>query len=557
MVLRFARPGNLLLLVSAIALAGCAGFLSFTAGRSSIMTDLEQQPLSKEQLGKARFVYDDFGHLTEDTLETNALPWILTTAALVMYETRQSDTTADARLLRDIYQRYGFIYPSEIGNWSGGLIDRSKPLGLVTGRISRAVPSLEIEVANFSCASCHAGRLYDGAGDPTDTVWLGLPNSSLDLDAYTDAVFHSLQFAVQNERRLSATIEQMYPDVAEDELRTLLGYLVPLVRERLATLQQRLGRALPFRNGGPGATNGLAALKIRLGLSAADQPMNEPAYVSIPQLGNLSLRSSLLSDGAYYPPENEQFRRFDLTQVSTVHDAALARIAAFFTTPTQGGNPKSAVRAMPAVIETFIFLGAYTTPPFPGTVDTLMAAKGRDVYDKQCTSCHGEYSRNSGLLRLVSFPNAAIPIGQINTDPARSNLASQELLDAVKRSAVGRYVAARRSKAYVAGPLTGLWATAPYLHNGSVPTLWHLMHPEARPVLFEVGGHRLNYDWLGIDGSMQDDGTYRFPVDYSPSSRSAIYNTTMPGKSNSGHEKPFERMQETDKRALMEFLKLL
>ena len=557
MVIRFARPGNMLLLLTAIALTGCAGFLSFTSGRSSIMSDLEQQSLSSEDLGKARFVYDDFGHLTEDTLQTNALPWKFATAALVMYETRQSGSEADSRVLRDIYQRYGFIYPSEIGNWSGGPIDREKPLGLVTGRISRAVPSLVIEVANFSCASCHAGRLYDGAGNPTDTVWLGLPNSSLDLDGYTGAVFRSLQFAVRNEGRLSATIEQMYPDVEEDELKTVLEYLIPLAKERLTALEHSLDRALPFQNGGPGVTNGLAALKIRLGLSADDQPMNEPAYVSIPQLGNLSLRSSLLSDGAYYPPGDEQFRQFELTQASTVHDAALARIAAFFTTPTQGGNPKSAVRAMPAVIETFFFLGAYTPPPFPGAVDPLMATKGRDVYDKQCASCHGEYSRNSGLLRLVSFPNAAIPIGQINTDPARSYLVSQELLDAVDRSAVGRFVAARRTGAYVAAPLTGVWATAPYLHNGSVPTLWHLMHAWERPVRFEVGGHRLNYEMMGIDGSLQGDATYRFPADYSPSSQSDIDDTTLPGKSNRGHEEPFKQIPEPDKRALLEFLKLL
>src|SRR5258708_2396094 len=38
---------------------------------------------------------------------------------------------------------------------------------------------------------------------------------------------------------------------------------------------------------------------------------------------------------------------------------------------------------------------------------------------------------------------------------------------------------------YVAPPLNGIWATAPYLHNGSVPTLWHLLHPAQRPAVWK------------------------------------------------------------------------
>ncbi len=83
------------------------------------------------------------------------------------------------------------------------------------------------------------------------------------------------------------------------------------------------------------------------------------------------------------------------------------------------------------------------------------------------------------------------------------------------------------------------------------------MHAAERPLKFEVGGHRLNYEMMGLDGSLQSDATYRFPADYTPSSQSDIYDTTLPGKSNSGHEQPFEQIPEPDKRALLEFLKLL
>ena len=37
---------------------------------------------------------------------------------------------------------------------------------------------------------------------------------------------------------------------------------------------------------------------------------------------------------------------------------------------------------------------------------------------------------------------------------------------------------------YVAPPLDGIWASAPYFHNGSVPTLWHVLHPDERPAVW-------------------------------------------------------------------------
>jgi hypothetical protein len=67
---------------------------------------------------------------------------------------------------------------------------------------------------------------------------------------------------------------------------------------------------------------------------------------------------------------------------------------------------------------------------------------------------------------------------------------------------LSRHVIAANIGGYVAPILNGVWATAPYLHNGSVPTLWHLMHPESRPCRFEVGGHKLDSTKVGIAGKV-------------------------------------------------------
>lgn len=93
---------------------------------------------------------------------------------------------ADERL-RLTLERFGFIYPREVANWSGPT--PQGPLGIVRGNVVNDLLGFEVETANLGCASCHAGRLYDAQGDPTSAVWLGAPNTSLDLDAYGDAVY--------------------------------------------------------------------------------------------------------------------------------------------------------------------------------------------------------------------------------------------------------------------------------------------------------------------------------------------------------------------------------
>lgn len=94
---------------------------------------------------------------------------------------------------------------------------------------------------------------------------------------------------------------------------------------------------------------------------------------------------------------------------------------------------------------------------------------------------------------------------------------------------------------YKARPLNGIWATAPYLHNGSVPSLWALLQPVAqRPARFFVGSRE--FDPVRV-GQVSDQG---------PSS----FDTSLPGNSNAGHLAG-TGLPEADKRALLEYLKTL
>jgi hypothetical protein len=98
--------------------------------------------------------------------------------------------------------------------------------------------------------------------------------------------------------------------------------------------------------------------------------------------------------------------------------------------------------------------------------------------------------------------------------------------------------------AYKARPLDGIWATAPYLHNGSVPTLADLLNaPDERPRSFRVGSRELDPVKIGFRSDPADEGGF-------------LLDTTMPGNSNAGHLYG-TMLSEKEKAALLEYLKTL
>jgi mono/diheme cytochrome c family protein len=109
---------------------------------------------------------------------------------------------------------------------------------------------------------------------------------------------------------------------------------------------------------------------------------------------------------------------------------------------------------------------------------------------------------------------------------------------------LGQILAEREEPAvsYRARPLHGVWATPPYLHNGSVPTLWQVLKPADRPASFCVGSREFDPVDVGLRSTC-DPGTT--PVD-----------TRAPGHSNAGHDMA-EGLSDAERRDLLEFLKTL
>ncbi|WP_395753884.1 di-heme-cytochrome C peroxidase [Prosthecobacter sp.] len=102
-------------------------------------------------------------------------------------------------------------------------------------------------------------------------------------------------------------------------------------------------------------------------------------------------------------------------------------------------------------------------------------------------------------------------------------------------------------KIYKARPLTGIWATPPYLHNGSVPNLKEILLPAAqRSKTFHLGTREYDPAVGGYKDMAEFDGKPSFTFD-----------TSLPGNSNSGHEYGVNVLTDEQRKELLEFLKSL
>ena len=112
-------------------------------------------------------------------------------------------------------------------------------------------------------------------------------------------------------------------------------------------------------------------------------------------------------------------------------------------------------------------------PPDPALVQT-----GKQVFEESCSRCHGTY----GLAGL--YPNLVVAIDEVGTDPEAVHgltTGAERFLRWFEESWYAQGATLAPAPGYIAPPLDGVWATAPYLHNGSVPTIEALLDSPTRP----------------------------------------------------------------------------
>lgn len=205
----------------------------------------------------------------------------------------------------------------------------------------------------------------------------------------------------------------------------------------------------------------------------------------------------------------------------------------------------------------YAFVRSIEPPAYPFEVDSALAERGEGIFLDDCAGCHGTYGESDDE---DTYPNLIIPLDVIETDPTFAaydeNVAAlQQWFNKTFFARFSTVIVDDPFAGYTAPPLDGIWATAPYLHNGSVPTIEAVIDPTQRPVYWRrVDFDSTHYDpaQLGWPYESMTAGQAEAPE----ADRKYIYDTTLVGYSNAGHT--FGAHLDAPKRtALLEYLKTL
>jgi len=203
----------------------------------------------------------------------------------------------------------------------------------------------------------------------------------------------------------------------------------------------------------------------------------------------------------------------------------------------------------PNFVHIYQYIEELESPKYPYAIDTVLADRGKGLFEKTCTECHGTYGHGG------EFPNHVVSIDEIGTDDRRFRAIYKERREAGNKGWLqydGEHPLDVETIGYLAQPLTGIWASAPYFHNGSVPTLWHVMNPTQRPKVWHRTEDGYDQQKVGLEVEIFDT----VPSSLSSRQRRRYYDTTHVGNGAGGHTFP-EVLSADEKLAVIEYLKTL
>ncbi len=192
------------------------------------------------------------------------------------------------------------------------------------------------------------------------------------------------------------------------------------------------------------------------------------------------------------------------------------------------------------------YIRSIEPPPYPLTVDKALAKKGKAIFTNACQRCHGSYGPGG------QYPNLLVPGSIIGTDSLlfMSNQQAKPFVDWFNNSWFAQAPNPAQlvpGNGYVAPPLDGVWITAPYLHNGSVPTIEAVLNSKIRPTYWSRDFEKPEYDYAHVG--------WKYVKQDKPDGKK-VYNTTLPGYGNYGHYFG-DKLSDDERRSVIEYLKTL
>jgi mono/diheme cytochrome c family protein len=241
----------------------------------------------------------------------------------------------------------------------------------------------------------------------------------------------------------------------------------------------------------------------------------------------------------------------------TTHARSVRSLMQFMLTPLN--SAATIMKEEPTFADIQAYLLSLPAPKYPFPINQALARKGEKLFGQHCAKCHGTYGEK------WTYPNKIVPIDVIGTDRTRFDGLSFKAGAYYNKTWFAKekpgwfaddYLV-KKSIGYQAPPLDGVWATAPYFHNGSVPTLYHVLNSKARPKIFTRSYRTGKEDYDTVKAGwkvqvLQAGADPKLP----PYERRKIYDTTQPGRGNGGHTFG-DVLSEENRWAVIEYLKTL
>lgn len=391
---------------------------------------------------------------------------------------------------------------------------------------------LGIDRVFLNCAACHTSTYRKTPESPRELV-LGMPANLFNLMAFQKFFFQCGKHPRFNWKYLVPAMQRQGADL--DFIDRYLVYPVAIwvMRDLLQLLETRFAFTEMQPPWGPGRVDTFNAAKAKFNFPWDQLPKEElVGTTDFPSIWNQRQRKQR-DDGQpmslHWDGNNDKVEERNLS-------------AAFGT----GAIPPVTDHDAIGRIEDWLL--GLKPPAYPFPIERNLAAKGALIYKQYCADCHGANGTDFSGKQVGKIT----PIEEIGTDRWRLDSYTYEL--AVNQGTLYagypqyRFKHFRKTFGYANAPLDGIWLRAPYLHNGSVPTLRDLLEPaDLRPKVFYRGNDLYDSKKVGfVADSAEEKGWQYFRFD-----------TALPGNSNKGHEGPKygTELSDEQKGALLEYLK--
>jgi len=472
------------------------------------------------------------------------------------YHGDDRDHAVRQQLSREGFKALGFLYERD---------SEGNELSLPVGMSRRH--SVGLDRTYLNCSVCHTSTVKTSPDAPEQLV-LGMPANLFNLYDFEHFMMRCMEQGSENrmvQLDFLAEINSLHGDMGFIDKHVVYPLSIWALQDTMQFLGNVAGFSVRQPHWGPGRNDTFTNNKVFLygyDWRAKMPDWHNTGEVNADDLGTVDFPSTWL--------QGKRRQRDDGQPMQLHWDGNNDKVEERNLNAAVATSSVAATIDHPALECIEQWMDDLEPPQFPLPIDATLAEKGEPIYAEYCADCHGKNGRDFA----GQYVGHVTDINTIGTDRYRLDNYTPELAlnmattyAETRRTLTNhdcpgggrynggnqerdyRYTHYRKTNGYANAPLDGIWARAPYLHNGSVPTLWHLLQPTSqRPATFFRGNNLVDKGEVGfVYSQAQDrDGNSLF-----------LFDTKIPGNGNWGHEgEAFgTELSELEKLALLEYLK--